>query len=409
MKDLLKKKCIEKTRETIKTSDEKYTDESVKEMIETIVLEVTRASGLSYKEKKEIIDIVFNSTRKDLDILQPYSEDEEVTEIMVNGPENIFVEKNGIIHKVKDKFSDREQLEEVIRRVAAKVHREINDLNPIVDVRLEDGSRVNAVYGNIALNGPILTIRKFPKKSITMEDLIRIGTITPIAADMLKKMVEGKFNIFISGGTSSGKTTFLNALSNYIPKGERIITIEDSAELKIENIENLVTMETKNANVQGKGEVTIRQLIKASLRMRPDRIIVGEVRGPEALDMLQAMNTGHEGSLSTGHANSSDGMISRIEAMVLTAAELPLGAIRKQIASAIDIIVHLGRLNDKSRRVLEIAEIEGIIEGEIILNPLFKFERSETTKGCYEGDLKPTGNPLTKISKFQMAGIKWDR
>ncbi len=408
MKDILTKACIEKTRSVIKTSDEKHTDESVKEMIEPIVLEITRASGLSYRDKKEIIDLVFNSTRKDLDILQPYADDENVTEIMVNGPENIFVERDGNIHKVKDKFSDREQLEEVIRRVAAKVHREINDMNPIVDVRLEDGSRVNAVYGNVALNGPILTIRKFPKKSITMEDLIRVQTITPIAADMLKKMVEGKFNIFISGGTSSGKTTFLNALSNFIPKGERIITIEDSAELKIENIENLVIMETKNANVQGKGEVTIRQLIKASLRMRPDRIIVGEVRGPEALDMLQAMNTGHEGSLSTGHANSSEGMISRIEAMVLTAAELPLDAIRKQIASAIDIIVHLGRLSDKTRRVIEITEIIGFKEGDILLNPLFKFERVETKEGCFEGCLRPTGNALNKTSKFRMAGIEWD-
>ncbi len=408
MKDVLTKSCIEKTRNVIKISDEKYSDESVKEMIEGIVLEITRASGLSYKDKKEIIDIVFNSTRKDLDILQPYAEDEDVTEIMVNGPENIFIEKSGNIYRIKDKFSDREQLEEVIRRVAAKVHREINDMNPIVDVRLEDGSRVNAVYKNIALNGPILTIRKFPKKSIKMEDLIRFQTITPEAAEMLEKMVKGKFNIFISGGTSSGKTTFLNALSDYIPKEERIITIEDSAELKIENIENLVTMETKNANVQGKGEVTIRQLIKTSLRMRPDRIIVGEVRGAEALDMLQAMNTGHEGSLSTGHANSPEGMVSRLEAMVLSAAELPLDAIRKQIASAIDIIVHLGRLNDKTRRVLKITEIIGLKDGEIILNPLFEYKRTDKEKGGYVESLEATGNHLYKADKFQITGIRWE-
>ena len=408
MKAILTKSCIERTRDLIKISDEKHSDDSVREMIENIVLEITRASGLSYKDKKEIIDIVFNSIRKDLDILQPYAEDENVTEIMVNGPDNIFIEKSGNIYRVKDKFSDRAQLEEVIRRIAAKVHREINDINPIVDARLEDGSRVNAVHGNIALNGPILTIRKFPEKSIKMEDLISFQTITAEAAQMLEKMVIGKFNIFISGGTSSGKTTFLNALSNYIPEEERIITIEDSAELKIENIANLVTMETKNANVQGKGEVTIRQLIKTSLRMRPDRIIVGEVRGAEALDMLQAMNTGHEGSLSTGHANSPEGMISRLEAMVLAAAELPLDAIRKQIASAIDVIVHLGRLNDKTRRVLRIAEIAGLKDGEIILNPLFEFKRIEKRNGGYEGILKSTGNHLCKTDKFQMAGIQWE-
>ena len=408
MKAILTKSCIERTRDLIKISDEKHSDDSVREMIENIVLEITRASGLSYKDKKEIIDIVFNSIRKDLDILQPYAEDENVTEIMVNGPDNIFIEKSGNIYRVKDKFSDRAQLEEVIRRIAAKVHREINDINPIVDARLEDGSRVNAVHGNIALNGPILTIRKFPEKSIKMEDLISFQTITAEAAQMLEKMVIGKFNIFISGGTSSGKTTFLNALSNYIPEEERIITIEDSAELKIENIANLVTMETKNANVQGKGEVTIRQLIKTSLRMRPDRIIVGEVRGAEALDMLQAMNTGHEGSLSTGHANSPEGMISRLEAMVLAAAELPLDAIRKQIASAIDVIVHLGRLNDKTRRVLKIAEIAGLKDGEIILNPLFEFKRIEKRNGGYEGILKSTGNHLCKTDKFQMAGIQWE-
>ncbi len=408
MKAILTKSCIERTRDLIKISDEKHSDDSVREMIENIVLEITRASGLSYKDKKEIIDIVFNSIRKDLDILQPYAEDENVTEIMVNCPYNIFIEKSGNIYRVKDKFSDRAQLEEVIRRIAAKVHREINDINPIVDARLEDGSRVNAVHVNIALNGPILTIRKFPEKSIKMEDLISFQTITAEAAQMLEKMVIGKFNIFISGGTSSGKTTFLNALSNYIPEEERIITIEDSAELKIENIANLVTMETKNANVQGKGEVTIRQLIKTSLRMRPDRIIVGEVRGAEALDMLQAMNTGHEGSLSTGHANSPEGMISRLEAMVLAAAELPLDAIRKQIASAIDVIVHLGRLNDKTRRVLKIAEIAGLKDGEIILNPLFEFKRIEKRNGGYEGILKSTGNHLCKTDKFQMAGIQWE-
>lgn len=403
-KDVFLKECIEKTRMKIKQADEKYSDQTVKEIIEGIVLDCTRETGLSYREKKSIIDIVFNSTRKDLDILQPYADDIEVTEIMVNGPNNIFIEKNGEIKKVKDQFSDKEQLEEVIRRIAAKVHREVNDLNPIVDARLEDGSRINAVYKNIALNGPILTIRKFPRKNITMEDLINYETITQGAADILKKLVEAKYNIFISGGTSSGKTTFLNVLSNYIPNNERIITIEDSAELRIANIDNIVIMETKNANVQGKGEITIRQLIKASLRMRPDRIIVGEVRGEEALDMLQAMNTGHDGSLSTGHANSPDGMLSRLESMVLMAAELPLDAIRRQIASAIDVIVHLGRLNDRTRRVLEITEIEGVKEGEIILNPLFRFEK-EIKDNRSTGLLMSTGNMLKRTDKFKIAGI----
>lgn len=406
MKDSLIRECIEETRLKIKMSDEKYMDKDVVEIIEGIVLAKTKETGLGYRDKKEIIDIVFNSTRKDLDILQPYAEDYEVTEIMVNGPDNIFIEKNGKIQRVNEKFSDCAQLEEVIRRVAAKVHREINDLNPIVDARLDDGARVNAVYKNIALNGPILTIRKFPKKSITMKDLIMFETISPLAAEVLQKLVQARYNIFISGGTSSGKTTFLNVLSNFIPPEERIITIEDSAELKIENIDNIVALETKNANVQGKGEVTIRQLIKTSLRMRPDRIIVGEVRGAEALDMLQAMNTGHDGSLSTGHANSPQGMLSRLETMVLMAADIPLDAIRKQIASAIDIIVHLGRLNDKTRRVLEISEVESFKDGEIILNPLFKFQRLEE-KGIVINSLLPTGNKLKNTDKLQMAGIQW--
>lgn len=406
MKNELIKVCIENTRDNIKVSDEKLTDSEVKNIIEQVVLEKTRAYGLTVEEKKEIIETVFNATRKELDILQPYAEDDDITEIMVNGPKHIFIEKNGTIQKVKEQFSNTEHLEEVIRRVAAKVHREINDLNPIVDARLKDGSRINAVYKNIALNGPILTIRKFPVKSITMEDLVCFNTITPLAANMLKNLVEAKYNIFISGGTSSGKTTFLNVLSNFIPKEERIITIEDSAELKIENIENIVSMETKNANVQGKGEVSIRQLIKTSLRMRPDRIIVGEVRGAEALDMLQAMNTGHDGSISTGHANSSKGMLTRLEAMVLTAANLPLDAIRKQIASAIDVIVHLGRLKDKTRRVLEISEIEEFAGGEIILNPLFRFQKTSSIEGIIEGELKPTGNSLKNKEKINMSSIE---
>ncbi len=405
-KGFLVKECIHKTRSKIKMSDTSYSDGLVREMIENIVLDVTRETGISYKDKREIIDMVFNSTRKDLDILQPYADDDSVTEIMVNGIHHIFIEKNGHIKKVKESFHDVEQLEEVIRRIAAKVHREINDLNPIVDARLADGSRVNAVFKNIALNGPILTIRKFPQQNITMEDLIEFNTVTPDASNLLSKLVKARYNIFISGGTSSGKTTFLNVLSNFIPYNERIITIEDSAELKIENIENIVQLETKNANVQGVGEVNIQQLIKASLRMRPDRIIVGEVRGKEALDMLQAMNTGHDGSLCTGHANSPKGMLSRLESMVLMAADIPLDAIRRQIISAIDIIIHLGKLMDNTRRVLEITEIIGMEKGEILLNPLYQFNMESDEDNNIVGELKPTGHSLQRVEKLKMMGIR---
>lgn len=406
-KGVLINKSTSETRSKIKMSNEPCSDEGVREMIESIVLDLTRETGISYKEKREIIETVFNSTRKDLGILQPYAEDTRVTEIMVNGINDIFIEKNGRIQKVDEKFQTVEQLEEVIRRIAAKVHREINDLNPIVDARLADGSRVNAVYKNIALNGPILTIRKFPQQKITMEDLIKFNTITREAADLLKKLVKAKYNIFVSGGTSSGKTTFLNVLSNFIPHDERIITIEDSAELKIDNIENIVRMETKNANVQGRGEVNIQHLIKTSLRMRPERIIVGEVRGKEALDMLQAMNTGHDGSLCTGHANSPKGMLSRLESMVLMAVDIPLDAIRSQIVSAIDIIIHLGKLQDKSRRVLEITEITGIKNGEILLNPLYKFNINDYDGIIKLGELRPTENALERVEKFNMMGIQY--
>lgn len=405
-KSIWVKECIHKTRAKIKMSDTSYSDELVREMIERIVLEVTRETGISYKDKREIIDMVFNATRKDLDILQPYADDDSVTEIMVNGIHHIFIEKNGHIQRAKERFQDIEQLEEVIRRIASKVHREINDLNPIVDARLADGSRINAVFKNIALNGPILTIRKFPQQNITMEDLIAFKTLTHDASNLLSKLVKARYNIFISGGTSSGKTTFLNVLSNFIPHDERIITIEDSAELKIDKIENLVRLETKNANVQGIGEVNIQQLIKASLRMRPDRIIVGEVRGKEALDMLQAMNTGHDGSLCTGHANSPRGMLSRLESMVLMAADIPLDAIRRQIVSAIDIIIHLGKLVDKTRRVLEITEVVGMDQGEILLNPLYQFNMEVDDENHIAGELKPTSNPLQRMEKFKMMGIR---
>lgn len=401
------KEIISEIRKIITETQLKTTDEEILMLIEDYILSDQRMIMMNYKVKKYIIDSVFNATRMELDILQPLAEDNQVNEIMVNGIDHIFVEKNGKLEKSDIRFESREQLEEIIRRIAGKVHREINELNPIVDARLEDGSRINAIYKNIAINGPILTIRKFPQNQINMDDLVKNNSISSEAADFLKILVMGGYNIFISGGTSSGKTTFLNVLSNYIPKDERVIVIEDSAELQITAIENIVRMETKNANVQGKGEITVRQLIKTSLRMRPDRIIVGEVRGGEVLDMIQAMNTGHDGSLSTGHANSPAGMLSRLETMFLTAADFPIEAIRSQIASAIDIIVHLGKLSDKSRRVLEITEVEGYDSGQIILNPLFKYQiKMEDENIWRNGTLTSTGNRLKNTLKLEMKGLK---
>ncbi|TYQ16064.1 UNVERIFIED_CONTAM: pilus assembly protein CpaF [Acetivibrio alkalicellulosi] len=381
-------------------------DEEMKDLITNIVFEKSKELYLGIKEKQNIINGVFNAMRR-LDILQPLIEDKTVTEIMINGPDNIFIEKNGKTFRLDARFESAQKLEDVIQSIVSKVNRTVNESSPVVDARLLDGSRVNVVLPPIALNGPIMTIRKFPEKPITVEDLLRFGSISQEAADALRLMVVAKYNIFVCGGTGSGKTTFLNALSNFIPKDERIITIEDSAELQIMEIENIVKMETRNANVEGKGEITIRDLIKSSLRMRPERIIVGEVRGAEALDMLQAMNTGHDGSLSTGHANSTKDMLSRLETMVLCGASIPLDAIRKQIASAIDILVHLGRIRDKSRKILEISEIAHYKNGEIVLNPLFTFEEEgETEDKKVVGKLKRTENKMTHTLKFKMAGIK---
>lgn len=402
------KEITEGVRAVINSKQEQLTDEEILTLIEDYVLHDQRIENYSFRKKGEVITGVFNATRKDLDLLQPYADDKEVNEIMVNGIEDIFIERNGKIEKLNIRFESTEELEEIIRRIAAKVHREINELNPIVDARLEDGSRVNAVYKNIALNGPILTIRRFPENRITMSDLLEGGTITPEASELLKMLVTAGYNIFISGGTSSGKTTFLNVLSEFIPKDERVIVIEDSAELQITGIENIIRLECKNANVQGKGEISIRQLIKASLRMRPNRIIVGEVRGAEVLDMIQAMNTGHDGSLSTGHGNSPEGMLSRIEAMFLQAADFPVDAIRSQIAEAIDIIVHLGKLPDKTRKVLEITEIEGYKDGKICLNPLFQYKVNapfHSNGGSSNGLLTPTGNHLKNTLKLERNGI----
>ncbi|MDR2132940.1 MAG: CpaF family protein [Clostridiales Family XIII bacterium] len=371
-------------------------DEAVFASIEDFVLRHAEAETLPAKEKADLIDAVFCRIRKDLSILQPLADDRAVSEIMVNGRDRVFIEKNGRVVETDMRFESTEELEEIIRRIASGVHREINELNPILDARLGDGSRVNAVYKNVALNGPILTIRKFPENRIAMDDLLAFETITEEAAEFLRVLVECAYNIFISGGTSSGKTTFLNVLSNYIPADERIIVIEDSAELQITAIRNIVRLECRNANVQGKGEVSMRQLIKSSLRMRPNRIIVGEVRGEEVLDMIQAMNTGHDGSLSTGHGNSPKGMICRLEAMYLQAADFPAEAIRRQISEAIEILVHLGRSADGRRRVLEICEVTGMTGGEINLNSLFKYEAGR--------GLKATGAALRNDAKLKMRG-----
>ena len=371
-------------------------DEAVFAAIEDCVLRHDAAVLLPVREKADLIDTVFYRIRKDLGILQPFADDRAVSEIMVNGKDRVFIEKNGRVLETDLRFESGEELEEIIRRIASGVHREINEMNPILDARLGAGSRVNAVYRNVALNGPILTIRKFPENRITMDDLLSFGTITAEAAEFLRVLVECAYNVFISGGTSSGKTTFLNVLSNYIPADERIIVIEDSAELQITAIRNIVRLECRNANVQGKGEVNMRQLIKSSLRMRPNRIIVGEVRGEEVLDMIQAMNTGHDGSLSTGHGNSPQGMICRLEAMYLQAADFPVEAIRRQISEAIEIMVHLGRSADGRRRVLEICEVAGMAGGEIELNSLFKYEAGQ--------GLKATGAALRNDTKRKMRG-----
>ena len=380
-------------------------DEEIKEAITQAVFERSSRSYLSISEKRDIITAVFNSMRR-LDVIQPLVDDKSITEIMINGPDNIFIEKDGKVFRTDVCFESRQKLENVIQSIVSKVNRTVNEASPIVDARLKDGSRVNVVLPPIALNGPVMTIRKFPDRPMTIEQLIELGSITEEAARVLQRMVIAKYNIFICGGTGSGKTTFLNALSNFIPKDERIVTIEDSAELQIVNIENIVRMETRNANTEGKGEISIRDLIKTSLRMRPERIIVGEVRGAEALDMLQAMNTGHDGSISTGHANSTKDMLSRLETMVLCGAQLPLDAIRQQIASAIDILVHLSRLRDKSRRVMEITEIIGYSDREIKLNPLFVFEEEgETADKRVIGTLRRTKNKIIHKYKFKLAGV----
>lgn len=407
------------------------TQEKQKELVEQIwkyVLQSLPLSELSNEELQEKIEQVINrelgntycpisqrvyiaqqvySAIRGLGILDNILKDDSITEVMINGPDHIFVERDGLVQRIQERFESRKKLEDIIQRIVGQSGREVNQSNPIVDTRLEDGSRVNVVLPPISLVGPVVTIRKFSKTPMTIEQLIRFGSITEEIAEVLRVLVEAKYNIFISGGTGSGKTTFLNALSNFIPAGERIITIEDSAELQIANIDNLVSLETRNANSSGAGQITIRDLIKASLRMRPERIVVGEVRGEEALDMLQAMNTGHDGSLSTGHANSTHDMLSRLETMVLQGASgMPLPAIRSQIASALDIIIHLSRLRDHSRKTMEITEVLGVsADGEIQLNPLFVFEEDERSALDHvSGTLRRTDRPMRNVHKLQLAG-----
>ena len=380
-------------------------DEDLREQIENIVAQRLVGVYCSIDQRVSIVQQVYSSIRG-FGLLDTIISDDTITEVMINGHENVFIEQNGRLFKLNKQFESQRRLEDVIQRIVGLAGREVNQANPICDTRLPDGSRVNVVLPPISLCGPILTIRKFSKNPMTIEKLIQYGSITQEIADKLELLVRAKYNIFISGGTGSGKTTFLNALSNYIPKDERIITIEDSAELQIKNIENLVSLEARNANASGAGQITIRDLIKSSLRMRPERIIVGECRGGEALDMLQAMNTGHDGSLSTGHANSTEDMLSRLETMVLQGASgLPLEAIRQQIASAVDIIIHLSRLRDKSRKTVEIAEVVGYENGKINLNPLYVFEENEySTMEKVSGSLVRTSNKFKNDYKLKLSG-----
>ncbi len=402
-KDLLRKRLKEKLAERIDYSKES-SDEEILELIDDMLIRETKQFPISLAQRQRLSKELFHAFRK-LDVLQELIDDAQITEIMVNGPESIYIERNGRLSKSGLCFESREKLQDVIQQIVADCNRVVNEASPIVDARLRNGARVNVVLSPVALNGPIVTIRRFPDRPIAMRDLISFGSVTEEVCEWLSKLVKAKYNIFISGGTGSGKTTFLNALSDYIPAEERIITIEDSAELQIINIPNLVRMETRNANVEGCQEITIRDLIKTSLRMRPDRIIVGEVRGGEAFDMMQCLNTGHDGSMSTGHANSSKDMLSRLENMILMGMEIPLKAIRQQIASGIDIIIHLGRLRDKSRKVLEIVEVLGYEDDQIALASLYRFkETGETAEGRILGELQKEGE-LHHVEKLKNAGL----
>ena len=379
-------------------------DAEVLALIDQGIIRAKRAGNLNLDEMKRMRQELFNAIRR-LDILQELIEDPTVTEIMINGPEDIFIERDGKVVRTDRAFVSMEKLEDVVQQIVSACNRVVNESTPIVDARLENGDRVNVVLPPVALNGPIVTIRRFPDKPIRMEDLLLFGSVPEEIAAFLECVVRAGYNIFISGGTGSGKTTFLNALSAYIPPDERIITIEDNAELQIRHIENLVRLEARNANVEGCRPISIRDLIRSALRMRPDRIIVGEVRGSEAIDMIQAMNTGHAGSMSTGHANSAQDMLSRLETMILMGMDLPLPAIRGQLASAIDLIVHLGRLRDRSRRLMEICEITGMGDGKIVTAPLFRFREIGEKDGRIRGVWDRTGE-LQDREKLARAGVE---
>lgn len=385
----------------------KLDDEELEIKIEEIVSRMLMDEPVSVAEKVDITERVFSSVRG-FGLLDVIMKDDNITEIMINGPKEIFIEKSGHLIRLNEQFESERQLEDIIQRIVGLSGREVNQANPIVDTRLADGSRVNVVLPPISLKGPIVTIRKFSKNPMTIEQLIKYGSIDEEISKTLEILVKAKYNIIVSGGTGSGKTTFLNALSNFIPRDERIITIEDSAELQISGVDNLVSLETRNANAVGSGAVTIQELIKSALRMRPERIIVGEVRGDEALDMLQAMNTGHDGSLSTGHANSTRDMLSRLETMVLRGADnLPLAAVQQQIASAVDIIIQLSRLRDKSRKTMEISEVLEYKDGKIIMNPLYVFEEDEnSTFEKVSGHLNRTKNPFINDYKLRLMGYR---
>ena len=380
-------------------------EEELQEIILGVLEETEKEEFLPLNEKIRISKELFNAFRR-LDILQDLIEDESITEIMVNGTENIFYEKGGRLYRADRHFISEERLCDVIQQIVGETNRYVNESSPVADARLKDGSRVNVVLKPVAVNGPIMTIRKFPSEAVTMEQLVRIGSLTEEAAEFIRCLVQSKYNIFVSGGTGAGKTTFLNAMSDYIPKDERIITIEDNAELQIQGVENLVRLEARGANPEGEGEVTIRDLIRSALRMRPDRIIVGEVRGEETVDMISsAMLNGHSGSMSTGHANNPADMIHRLETMMMMGIDLPLQAIQRQIASALDIIIHLGRLRDKSRKVIQIEEVTGYRDGMVRTETLYEFREEEIQDGKIKGSLMKV-NEIKNRGKLMAAGYQ---
>lgn len=380
-------------------------EEEILQTIDNIYLKIDKELSLSASQKIEYRKLLFNDIKR-LDVLQELIDDDSITEIMVNGWDRIFIERDGVICEWNKHFENEQRLQDIVQRIAGMSNKIVNEALPISDTRLADGSRVNIVMNPVAINGPIITIRKFYETPLSMEKMIELESINIEVAELLRKLVIAGYNIFVSGGTGSGKTTFLNALSNFIPSHERVITIEDSAELKLKAVDNLVRLEARKANIEGKNEITIRDLIKSALRMRPDRIVVGEVRGSEAIDMLSAMNTGHDGSLSTGHANGPEDMMLRLETMVLMGMDMPISAIRGQIASAIDIVVHLGRLRDRSRRVLSVSEVTGIRNGEIELNRLYEFvEEGMDENNRIKGQLKATGNVFSNKDKLFAAGL----